>query len=85
MLRLVVLAFPVLFLAACGGSAPASNQLNVDQTSTGFSGTAGSDWSDEELRSNAFGALCNGDQQVVNLQIVRDADGVARFSGNCSG
>ncbi|WP_108817003.1 hypothetical protein [Loktanella sp. Alg231-35] len=47
------------------------------------SGKAGANWSDEELRSNAFAAVCEQNETISDLRISRDADGVATFSATC--
>ena len=70
-------------LSACS-SAPGANQVVLDHQPGGaFSGKAGTGWSDQELRSNAFGVLCDGGLKVMDLEIKRDAKGNAAFNGKC--
>ena len=70
-------------LSACS-SAPGANQVLLDHQPGGaFSGKAGTGWSDQELRSNAFGVLCGGGLKVMDLEIERDAKGNAAFNGKC--
>ncbi|THD76063.1 hypothetical protein E7681_06365 [Thalassobius vesicularis] len=77
-------AILILFLsasAAFAGTKP--NFLSVNYNADGFSGKAGSDWTDADLKSNAFGALCPNGQKVKDLKITRDDKGVAKFTGRC--
>ena len=78
-LGLIVLAM----LTGCGASGSDPAKLDLVKKNGQFSGTAGANWSDEELRSNAYGVLCAKNQKVVNLKIARDSDGTATISGNC--
>ncbi|MDP2581436.1 hypothetical protein Q8W37_15980 [Shimia thalassica] len=82
MKKVIIPLMAVGFVAACGG-APSNNQMTVDRDGANFSGTAGSDWTDQDLRTNAFAALCPKDQKVANLIVSRDEKGVAKFSGTC--
>ncbi|PRY93456.1 hypothetical protein BCF33_2324 [Hasllibacter halocynthiae] len=85
-MRAAILAPALLSLAACagGGGGPAPNEMNVTQSGGGtFSGVAGSGWTDEELRENAFGVLCPAGRPVTELSVERAPDGSARFGGRC--
>ncbi|WP_299024669.1 hypothetical protein [uncultured Sulfitobacter sp.] len=77
-LAIVMLAF----LAACG-SATSPNELAFTTKDGLSSGRAGAEWSDNDLRSNAFGALCRQGQKVTDLKITRAADGTAEFTFRC--
>jgi hypothetical protein len=59
------------------------NSMSVSHNGDAFEGNAGSDWTDKDLQSNSFAVLCPQGQKVVDLQITRDAKGVAKFSGRC--
>ncbi|MCK0096851.1 hypothetical protein MWU60_14830 [Yoonia sp. F2084L] len=69
------------FVAACGGPSP--DQLTQNRDGNTVTGTAGANWSDEELRSNAFAAVCAQNERITDLRISRDADGVGTFSATC--
>lgn len=70
-------------LSACGG-APASNELQFDNDGNGrFSGSAGLDWTAEEIRQQAQG-LCGQGQTVTGFS-VQSLSGGRVFSGQCTG
>jgi hypothetical protein len=72
----------MIVLTACS-SGTSEGQVSVSYDNGAFSGKAGSNWSDEELRSNSFGVLCGEDGKVADLAISRDSKGVATISGKC--
>ena len=72
----------VFVLTACS-SGTSEGQVSVSYDNGAFSGKAGSNWSDEELRNNSFGILCGKDGKVTDLVISRDDKGVATISGKC--
>lgn len=83
-ISLVLLA--TLALAACDASSTgslAANELSVNYEGDNFAGIAGAGWSDEDLRDNAFGAVC-GDRNVTAISITRNSSGGAEFTGTCS-
>ena len=65
-------------------AAPKPNELNVSHKGNAFQGQAGSGWSDEELKSNAFGSICSGGKKVATIKISRNQKGTAKFQGTCS-
>ena len=69
-------------LAACS-SAPASNSMTITRDGSTFSGMAGADWTNADLQSNAFAALCPKEKKVTDLEISRNAEGIAKVSGSC--
>lgn len=72
------------FLAACGG-VPASNELQFDDDGNGrFSGSAGSGWAAEEIRSHAADHFC-GNAPVVDfsVRVLPSAPDYKIFSGSC--
>ncbi|CUI02134.1 hypothetical protein [Leisingera aquaemixtae] len=72
-------------LAACGG-APASNEMQFDNDGNGrFSGSAGADWTAQEIRTHASGAVCgNGPVAEFNVRALPTAPGYKIFSGSCA-
>ncbi len=80
-MRLILSISAVALMVACA-STPASDTLGLTRNGETFSGSAGVDWTDAELRSNALGALCPAGQKVTDLQITR-TDGIADFTGRC--
>lgn len=76
----------IVFLAlsaACASAGAKDNQLSVSHRGDGFKGKAGAGWSDADLQSNAFAALCPKGQAVTDLKIERNRKGVAAFTGRC--
>lgn len=71
----------ILALAGCV-SGPASNELNIDNDGNGrFSGHAGPDWSEAELRQMVGAQVCGGAlPRDFNLQVL---SGNWLFSGTC--
>ena len=67
----------VAILASCGG-APAANELRTDRDGNVVTGVAGPDWADNELN-----IACRPGENITNLNVVRDTNGIATFSGNC--
>ena len=73
-----------IFLFACA-TAPVSNELQINRDANAVTGSAGADWTDEDLRNNLFRAICQGDGEVVSeMSIDRDSDGKATFEAVCS-
>ena len=71
------------FLYGCA-STPTSNELQVNRDGNTATGSAGADWTDEELRQNSFRAICQGDGEVVSeISIERDSSGNATFQATC--
>jgi len=71
------------FLYGCA-STPTSNELQVNRDGNTVAGSAGVDWTDEELRQNSFKAICRGDGEVVSeMSIERDSSGNATFQAAC--
>ncbi len=84
-------AKPVLYLsccallAACDG-APASNELQLDNDGNGrFSGSAGADWSAQEIRTYASNQIC-GKAPVAEFRIsvLPTAPEYKIISGSCA-
>ena len=73
----------VLTLSACGG-VPAANELRFDNDGNGrFSGSAGPDWTAQEIREQAQD-ICGSGQSVADFS-VRALSGGKIFSGRCDG
>lgn len=70
-----------LFLAGCGG-APAGNEMQIDNDGGGkFSGHAGKDWSEQDIRKMVASDICKGaDPRQFTPQVV---SGSTVFSGSC--
>ena len=70
-------------LSACGG-APSNGMVNTNRDGAKVTGEAGSDWSEAELRDNAFGVVCGGkDEKVTDLVLTKNPDGSATFTATC--
>lgn len=82
MRSVLMLGFSVFVLASCS-TGTSDGEVNLTFKGGSFSGKAGSNWTDQELRDNAFGVLCDGDRKVADLTISRDANGTATISGKC--
>lgn len=80
-MRIIVAFFGAALLAACS-STPDPEALVLNREGGSFSGKAGANWTDEDLRSNAFRVLCPTDETVTDLEITR-TDGAAEFTGRC--
>lgn len=48
-----------------------------------FVGKAGTGWSDSMLQRYVFPTLCGPNGKIAELNIRRDEQGIARFSGHC--
>ena len=81
-MRLSLSILAAALLAACS-SAPASNSMTITRNGSTFSGMAGADWTNADLRTNAFAALCPKEKKIIDLTISRNAEGISRFSGSC--
>ncbi len=84
----VIIALAVLgTLSACGGSTDGTyvegSKAIVNRKGNMVTGKAGPAWTDAEIASNAYGAICGPGQTVSNLQITRTEDGSAKFSATC--
>ena len=74
-----------VMLAACGG-VPASNQLQFDSDGSGrFSGSAGSDWTPQEIETEISDLEC-GDGAIVDFEVrrSRSSPDYMIFSGRCA-
>lgn len=74
-----------VMLAACG-EVPASNQLQFDNDGNGrFSGSAGSDWTSQEVETQLSGLVCgNGSIADFNVSVLPSAPDYKVFSGRCA-
>ena len=74
-----------VMLAACGG-VPASNQLQFDNDGNGrFSGSAGSDWTPQDIETQISGLICgNGAIVDFKVRILPSAPDYMIFSGRCA-
>lgn len=81
--KIGILALITLGLAACSTGSIDPNQLVSDRDGNVVTGRAGPAWTDEELRTNQFAAVCAVSETITQLQITRDENGVARFSAVC--
>lgn len=76
-------------LGGCGGDThPVHNgpdsSMEVNRRGAEVYGTAGSGWTDEELREGLnSGFVCNNNERVENVEITRDPSGKIRFTGVC--
>ena len=82
-MKKIILSLAAAALVGACSSAPSGGQMNVTRDTNVVTGTAGANWSDQELRSNAFAAVCNQDETVADMRISRDSNGVATFSATC--
>lgn len=63
---------------------PKANELRLTRKNDIATGSAGPDWTDEELRSNEFNAICQStDESIAEISIDRDNNGVAEFTAKC--
>ncbi len=70
-------------VSACGGT-PDENSLFVNFGDNGaFTGKAGSNWSEDELRQNSGRSVCGANGKLLSMAFERGADGIAKFSGEC--
>lgn len=78
-------ALSLSLLAACGG-VPQSNQMNFDNDGNGrFSGSAGADWSADEVRNYAMRNLCGGGAvEDFIVRVMPSGPDVMIFSGRCA-
>lgn len=81
-MKYIALATACFALAGCQTTTD-PNFMTVDRDGTQISGKVGSNWSDEELRNNAFGALCNPGETISDLRIIRDETGAGTYSARC--
>jgi hypothetical protein len=80
---LVAVVTAPLALSACGG-APSGDALNNYRDGAKVKGTAGANWTEAEIRSNAFGVVCSGDgEKVTDLVVEKDSEGTIKFSATC--
>lgn len=79
--NLLVVSSLALALAGCGG-APAANEVRVDNDGGGkFSGSAGMEWSQEEISKNVGDMICGGaTPKDILFRTLSDA---WIFSGTC--
>ncbi len=72
-------------LAACGG-VPASNQISFDDDGNGrFSGSAGADWTPQEIKTQISGHACgNGPIAEFRVSVLPSAPEYTIFSGRCA-
>lgn len=73
-------------VAACGGGVPASNQMNINSDGDGrFSGIAGLEFTEQEIRNNASAMIC-GDGPIVEFRtsVLPSGPGHLTFSGRCA-
>ncbi|MEO1750018.1 MAG: hypothetical protein AAFR27_15640 [Pseudomonadota bacterium] len=57
--------------------------MSIDSDGNRFSGVAGQNWSDEDIRRFRNNTYCPADKTVANIEITRLEDGTAQFSGDC--
>lgn len=73
----------ITVVSACGGT-PDENSLFVNFGDDGaFTGKAGSNWSEAELRQNSGRSVCGADAKLLSMIFERGSDGIAKFSGEC--
>ncbi len=78
---LLAVVSAISVLAGCVAG-PAGNQLQIDNDGGGkFSGHAGMDWSEEELKKAVGGMVCGG--AVPKDFYLRVLSGSWLFSGSC--
>lgn len=71
-----------LSLAACGGDAPASNELQLETGSGGkFNGSAGPEWAGAELKREMATSVCGG-TEPRDFRLRKRKD-VWTFKGKC--
>lgn len=79
--NLLVVSSVALALAGCGG-APAANEVRVDNDGGGkFSGSAGMQWTEQELRAEVGDQVCGG--TAPREFSLRALDVAWIFSGTC--
>lgn len=75
---------PAFLIAGCASTPLGPTELRVEREDDQVSGVAGADWTDDELRDNAFNAICQrSGESLVSFRLTRSDSGVASFSGRC--
>ena len=86
---------PVVALVGVAACAPAPHsggrgtpveggELNAYRDGERAFGSAGSAWSDAEIRNDVYGAICGPEQRPVDVVIDRAEDGSAKFTARCA-
>lgn len=82
-LSLISLGAAAFILAACETKPPVTNVINMRPDGNGgFTGVAGSTWTEAEIAAKAAKNFCGG-TTPSQINIVEAADGTKEVSGSC--
>jgi hypothetical protein len=91
MRSIILVTFSAMLVASCGaGGSPSTSKpsaygvaVSWDKNRKSFSGTAGSAWTEEDLRSDKNGGICGADHSLRDLNVSRQENGTLAFTGRC--
>lgn len=80
---ILILAAALLVITGCA-TPLGSSELRTKRDGDVVSGTAGPSWTDEKLKTDELGVICEGlDEVVVDIAIARSDYGGAKFTATC--
>ena len=85
-MRGIILAGLVL-VAGCAapmGGAIHPDAIEADRRGAVVTGRVGANWGEDDLRANAFGAVCGTSGVVESVSLTRRGDGSATFRARCA-
>ena len=81
---ILVLMFALAACAAPMAGAIHPDAIEADRRGDVVTGRVGANWSEENLRENAFGAVCGTSGVVESLSLTRRGNGSATFRARCA-